>query len=123
MKSNMATTIFISVADLDGAAPPPPFSPKVYHLILVKLKISDQKYQNFLLFSRGGPPLRSTPLLEISGSASAYDLFLSPIVMLNKVLGLTTIVYVSTFNNMVILFFSIKSLHLVLIILMKTVCV
>jgi hypothetical protein len=41
-----------------GRGPSPiPFSPEIYHLMLVKLKISDPKYIIVLLFLRGRPPL------------------------------------------------------------------
>jgi hypothetical protein len=46
-----------AVADLEGAqGPPPPFSPKVYHLMLVKLKIWDPKY---LIFTQALEELES----------------------------------------------------------------
>jgi hypothetical protein len=39
----------------------PPLSPEIYHKMLVKLKISDQKYVNFFAFSGVAPPFRSAP--------------------------------------------------------------
>jgi hypothetical protein len=50
-------------------------SPEIYHVMLVKLNISDPKYLNFLLCLRGGHPLqRAEPpppyYFEIFGSAT-----------------------------------------------------
>ena len=43
------------VADLEGGwePGPSPFSPEIYHLILVNCKFSEPKYLNFRLFLRG----------------------------------------------------------------------
>jgi hypothetical protein len=61
------------VEDLEGdpAPSPPPFSPEIYYLIpvLVKLKISDLKYLNVLLFLTNG----QEPHFEIIISATDYN--------------------------------------------------
>jgi hypothetical protein len=90
----------LTVADLEGGSDPLPFSPnrnysansvtdifqkgrvcsecfspEIYHLIFVKLEISNPKYLNFLLFLNGGPPSPERPpplLFEISGSATVW---------------------------------------------------
>jgi hypothetical protein len=60
-----------AVADLEGAGPSP-LSPEIYHLILVKLKISYKKYHHFIAVFDG-----CVPLFEISGSATDLDNYAS----------------------------------------------
>jgi hypothetical protein len=60
-----------------GGAPPLSFSPKMYHIILVKLKISDLKYLNFCYFRGVGPSFWSAPPpFEISGSATGSLMYM-----------------------------------------------